>query len=36
MLAKNLGLRAPEAGKTVVYTHLSAALAGLLRQESLP
>lgn len=36
MLAKNLGLCALEAGKTVVYTHLSAALADLLRQESLP
>lgn len=36
MLAKNLGLCALQAGKTVVYTHLSAALADLLRQESLP
>jgi len=36
MLAKNLGLCALEAGKTVIYTHLSAALADLLRQESLP
>jgi DNA replication protein DnaC len=35
-LAKNLGLRALEAGKTVVFTNLSAALADLLRQESLP
>ncbi|NLG66018.1 MAG: ATP-binding protein [Actinobacteria bacterium] len=36
MLAKGLGLCALESGKTVVYTHLSAALADLLRQESLP
>ena len=35
-LAKNLGLRALEAGKTVVFTNLSSALADLLRQESLP
>ena len=36
MLAKNLGLRALEAGMTVVFTNLSSALADLLRQESLP
>jgi hypothetical protein len=36
MLAKTLGLCALQAGKTVVYTNLSAALADLLRQESLP
>lgn len=36
MLAKNLGLRALEAGKTVVFTNLSSALADLLKQESLP
>jgi DNA replication protein DnaC len=36
MLAKNLGLRALEAGMTVVFTNLSSALADLLKQESLP
>lgn len=36
MLAKNLGLRALEAGMTVAFTNLSSALADLLRQESLP
>jgi DNA replication protein DnaC len=36
MLAKNLGLRALEAGMTVSFTNLSSALADLLRQESLP
>lgn len=36
MLAKNLGIRALEAGMTVVFTNLSSALADLLRQESLP
>jgi len=36
MLAKNLGLRALEAGMSVVFTNLSSALADLLRQESLP
>jgi DNA replication protein DnaC len=36
MLAKNLGLRALEAGMTVVFTNISSALADLLRQESLP
>jgi DNA replication protein DnaC len=36
MLAKNLGLRALEAGLSVVFTNLSSALADLLRQESLP
>ena len=35
-LAKNLGLRALEAGMSVVFTNLSSALADLLRQESLP
>lgn len=36
MLAKNLGIRALEAGMSVVFTNLSSALADLLRQESLP
>lgn len=36
MLAKNLGLRALERGRTVVFVNLSSALADLLRQESLP
>lgn len=36
MLAKNLGLRALETGKTVIFTNLSSALADLLRQESMP
>ncbi len=36
MLAKNLGLRALERGRTVVFANLSSALADLLRQESLP
>lgn len=36
MLAKNLGIKALEAGMTVVFTNLSSALADLLRQESLP
>lgn len=36
MLAKNLGLKALEAGMTVVFANLSSALADLLRQESLP
>jgi len=36
MLAKNLGIRALEAGMSVVFTDLSSALADLLRQESLP
>lgn len=36
MLAQNLGLRALEAGLSVVFTNLSASLADLLRQESVP
>ena len=36
MLAKNLGLQALATGMTVVFTSLSAALADLLRQESIP
>jgi DNA replication protein DnaC len=36
MLAKNIGLAALHAGKTVRFTTLAAALADLLQQESLP
>ena len=36
MLAKNIGLAALLAGKTVRFTTLAAALADLLQQESLP
>lgn len=36
MLAQNLGLRALQHGYTVRFTTLSAALADLLKQESLP
>lgn len=36
MLAQNLGLRALQRGYTVRFTTLSAALADLLKQESLP
>lgn len=35
-LAQNLGQRAIELGKTVCFTNISAALADLLKQESLP
>src|SRR5512139_2378180 len=35
-LAKNLGLRALERGQTVLFCTLPAALADLMRQESLP
>jgi len=36
MLALNLGLRAIEKGKTVLFSTLAAVLADLLRQESIP
>ena len=36
MLAKNLGLRALQHGKSVVFSTLAAALHDLLRQESIP
>lgn len=35
-LAQNLGLRALEAGKSVAFSTVNAALADLLKQESLP
>jgi hypothetical protein len=36
MLAQNLGMLALDRGHTVRFTTLSAALADLLKQESLP
>lgn len=36
MLAQNLGLRALEQGKTVLFSTLAAVLADLLKQESIP
>lgn len=36
MLAQNLGLRAIQQGKTVIFSTLAAVLADLLKQESIP